>query len=100
MGHALRHFEDQPASRDRHDAGRAGDAGRWFSARTTRGAERYRDIGWRHVGSHLIVALALILISRMLATEAVGPLLLMVGAVWTLALARIAVIKGLDHLTR
>jgi hypothetical protein len=100
MGQLLHHIDNRPDHRDRHDAGRVNSAWRWFSARTARRAELYRDLTWRHVGRHLIAALAIILVSRLVATEPYGPLLVIIGALWAAALLRIAVIKGVDHYTR
>lgn len=100
MADTIHHNGQTATDRDRHDAGQAGSAWRWFSARTMRRASRYRDLTWRHVGRHLIFAFAIILVSRLWPGEAHGVLLLVVGAVWSFLMARIAFIKGFDALTR
>lgn len=100
MADTIHHIGQTASDRDRHDAGRAGRAWRWFSARTMHRASRYRDLTWRHVGRHMIFALVIVLISRIWAGEPHGPLLLIVGSVWAFLMARIAFIKGFDALTR
>lgn len=100
MADTIHHNGQTATDRDRHDAGRAGSAWRWFSARTMRRASRYRDMTWRHVGRHIIFALAIVLISRLWAAEPHGPLLLVVGGIWAFLMVRIAFIKAFDTLTR
>ncbi|HCY56399.1 MAG TPA: hypothetical protein DF715_13025 [Oceanicaulis sp.] len=100
MADTMHHIAQSATDRDRHDAGQAGSAWRWFSARTMRRASRYRDLTWRHVGRHMIFALAIILVSRIWAGEAHGVLLLVIGSIWAVLMARIAFIKSFDALTR
>lgn len=100
MADTIHHIGQTAPERDRHDAGRTGAAWRWFSARTMRRAARYRDLTWRHVGRHMIFALAIILVSRLWPSEAHGVLLLVIGSVWSFLMVRIAFIKAFDQLTR
>lgn len=97
MAHETHHFVPDPELRDRHDSGRAGNAWRWFSSRTMRRAQLYRDLSWRHVGRHMIAALALVLISRLMPNEGVSPFLLVGGVLWAAVLGRIAIVKAMDH---
>lgn len=96
----MQHIGQTVPKRDRRDAGRANAAWRWFSERTIHRAARYRDLTWRHVARHMIVAVTIILVSRLVATEPYGPLLLIIGAVWAFLMVRIAFIKAFDALTR
>lgn len=100
MADTIHHIGQTATDRDRHDAGRAGSAWRWFSARTMRRASLYRDLTWRHVGRHMIFALAIVVISRIWADEPHGPLLLIVGGIWAFLMIRIAFIKAFDMATR
>ncbi|MGY6532386.1 hypothetical protein [Glycocaulis sp.] len=100
MTDTMQHIGQTVPKRDRRDAGRANAAWRWFSERTIHRAARYRDLTWRHVARHMIVAVTIMLVSRLVATEPYGPLLLIIGAVWAFLMVRIAFIKTFDALTR
>ncbi|MFN3835061.1 MAG: hypothetical protein ACK4NO_04070 [Glycocaulis sp.] len=100
MADTIHHIGQTVPKRDRRDAGRANAAWRWFSDRTALRAARYRDLTWRHVARHMIVAVIIMLVSRLVATEPYGPLLLIIGAIWTFLMVRIAFIKAFDQLTR
>lgn len=98
--------EVTPINRERHgprqrqDAGRVARAWRWFSGRTIRRAERYRDLEWSAIVRHGGAALALILASRLFPAEGFAPFALIAGAVWAAYLARIALIKWVDKAIR
>ncbi len=100
MTDAIQHIGQTVPKRDRRDAGRANAAWRWFSERTIHRAARYRDLTWRHVARHMVVAVTIMLVSRLVATEPYGPFLLIIGAIWTFLMVRIVFIKTFDTLTR
>lgn len=79
-----------------HDRGRASRAWRWFSARTIRSAERYRDLSWGAVARRTVLAAGLIAVSRIDPGFALSPWLLIAGAIWLLVMLRIIALKGFD----
>ena len=84
----------------RQDTGRAARAWRWFSARTIRRAERYRDLAWPRLALNTLAGLAALIVSRLFAEAALAPFLLAISAIWLALMARIAIIKGADALRR
>lgn len=95
MGNVLRYRREAPDEpRDRHDTGRVSVASRWFSGRTMRRAGRYRDVGWGSIIPHVLIAAALIVLSRQFPNEAFAPFALIAGAIWLALTARIAILKS------
>ncbi|MGX6648926.1 hypothetical protein ACWCOP_13395 [Maricaulaceae bacterium MS644] len=89
-------YHNSEADRRDQDGGRAKRAWRWFSARTIRSAERYRDMGWAMVVRRAAMAVALIAISRIDRGFALSPWLLIGGGIWLLVLMRIIALKAFD----
>ncbi|MEQ8404713.1 MAG: hypothetical protein RKE49_06420 [Oceanicaulis sp.] len=83
-----------------HDGGRAARAWRWFSSRTIRSAERYRDLAWAVIGRRTAMAAGLVLVSRIDPGFALSPWLLIAGAVWLALMGRVIALKGFDAASR
>lgn len=86
--------------RRRQDGGRAARAWRWFSDRTIRSAERYRDVPWRIVAMNGAAAGFAILLSRVDPRLAISPWLLIGGGIWMLFVVRMAAFKLVDAALR
>ncbi|MEQ8435794.1 MAG: hypothetical protein RIA71_16310 [Oceanicaulis sp.] len=93
-------YHNSEADRRDQDGGRAKRAWRWFSARTIRSAERYRDMSWAMVARRTAMAAALIAVSRIDPSFALSPWLLIAGAVWSVLMARIIALKAVDAAAR
>lgn len=100
MGEVLKYRKagDEPGRRQ--DTGRVARAWRWFSGRTVRRAERYRDLAWNEIVRHALAAALLVIFARIFRTEGFAPFALIAGAVWFAFVARIAIIKGADSWLR
>ncbi|XBQ16896.1 MAG: hypothetical protein ABL308_03235 [Oceanicaulis sp.] len=83
-----------------HDGGRAARAWRWFSGRTMRAAERYRDISWRIVGLNALGAAGLIALSRLDPGHGLAPWALIAGGIWALIALRMIGFKLFDAAVR
>ena len=97
MPHA---FDDSEAARRAQDGGRANRAWRWFSKRTSRAAERHRDVPWDRLAVRLAVAAALVAVSRVDPSFALSPWMLIGGVIWLVVTARAAGLKALDAAAR
>lgn len=93
-------FHQSEADRRAHDGGRAARAWRWFSARTIRSAERYRDLGWGVVARRTALAAGLVAVSRIDPNFALSPWGLVAGAVWLALMVRVIVLKSVDSASR
>jgi hypothetical protein len=90
MADTFNHSEHVRRARDR---GRAGEAWRWFSERTRRAADHYRDLSWSLVARQGVLAGAIIVVSRIDPSHALSPWLLVGGAVWLALTVRIGILK-------
>lgn len=93
-------FHQSEDDRRSHDGGRAARAWRWFSSRTIRSAERYRDLAWTVIARRTAMAAGLVAVSRIDPGFALSPWLLIAGAVWLVLMGRIIALKGFDAATR
>ncbi|MGJ3230917.1 MAG: hypothetical protein ACFE0P_03890 [Oceanicaulis sp.] len=93
-------FHQSETDRRAHDGGRAARAWRWFSARTIRSAERYRDLSWSVVARRTALAGVVVAVSRIDPTLAISPWLLIGGGVWLVLMARIVLLKTIDTAAR
>jgi len=97
MSDVVRQSEADRRSRDR---GRVARAWRWFSGRTIRAAERYRDLGWALIARRTVMAAGLVAVSRVDPGFVLSPWLLIGGGVWLVIMARIIALKGFDAVSR
>lgn len=96
MSHSKWHTAQNTRPDRRQDTGRAAKPWHWFSSHTIQAAAHYEDLRWNKILRQTIMALALLVISRLLATTAFGPFLLVGSAIWLILLVRIALIKVAD----
>ncbi|PWE18536.1 hypothetical protein DDZ18_02720 [Marinicauda salina] len=100
MSIAIDQGQERAPARERGDRGRATSARRWFSRRTIRAAERFRDIAWTTLATRGAAALTIVAIARAVPAEAFSPFALIAGLVWLAMVGRVALIKTADALTR
>lgn len=93
-------YHHSETDRRAQDGGRAARAWRWFSARTIRSAERYRDMGWAVVARQTAFAGVLTAVSRIDPGFALSPWLLIAGVVWLVLMLRIIALKTVDTAAR
>ena len=96
---SISHASDAPL-RDWHDGGEAAYSRHFFSRKTMRFANAYRDVKWRRLGVQALIAL--VLMSAPLASwfGDLGPLSLLIGAGLAGLTAHVALAKLLDAARR
>jgi len=91
--------QSETARRER-DSGSVNRAWRWFSEATIKAAESYRDVRWRVVTGHVVMAGILVVLSRLNPTLPTAPWMLIIGAFWLAYGVRMGVLKAVGHSTR
>ncbi len=91
--------QSETARRER-DSGSVNRAWRWFSEATIRMAESYRDLSWRVVAGHVVMASVLVILSRLNPTLPTAPWMLIIGVVWLVYGVRMGVLKAVGQATR
>lgn len=88
-----RTLDQSEHARRARDRGRTARAWTWFSRRTIEAGSHYRDLSWRTVWVQASMAAGLIVLSRIDPGFALAPWALLAGVVWSLLIARIAILK-------
>lgn len=91
--------ESDPSERTRRerDSGSVNRAWRWFSEATIRMAESYRDLSWRVVTGHVVMASILVILSRLNPTLPTAPWMLIIGVIWLLYGLRMGALKAIGQ---
>ena len=91
--------QSETARRER-DSGSVNRAWRWFSEATIRAAESYRDLSWRVVIGHVVLASVLVILSRLNPALPTAPWMLIIGVFWLVYGLRMGVLKAVGQATR
>jgi hypothetical protein len=91
--------QSETARRER-DSGSVNRAWRWFSEATIRMAESYRDLSWRVVIGHVVMASVLVILSRLNPALPTAPWMLIIGVFWLVYGVRMGVLKAVGQATR
>ena len=75
-------------------------AWRWFSEDTIRTAESYRDLSWRVVIGHVVMASVLVVLSRLNPALPTAPWMLIIGVFWLVYGVRMGVLKAVGQAAR
>lgn len=91
-----RSFDDSESAQRGQDGGQAVQGWRWFSRRTINAAMHHRDVPWSALGLRLLIAMALIAVSRIDPSFALSPWILIAGAFWGALTLTACARKALD----
>lgn len=89
--------DQSESTRRARDSGGVNRAWRWFSEATIRTAESYRDLRWRVVIGHIVLAAVLVIVSRINPAFAVSPWLLVIGVIWLVYGVRMGGLKAIGQ---
>ena len=91
--------QSERARRER-DSGSVNRAWRWFSEATIRTAESYRDLSWRVVIGHVVMASVLVVLSLLNPALPTAPWMLIIGVLWLVYGVRMGVLKAVGQAAR